>query len=115
MLLSTVARCRRFPTVTSVLFRYHSPLNGPIRHFRSGGVLTQIDQVMRLPQNPVTELGLPVAATPDSVGNSHYWQQIPFWKNVSEADFLSYQWQVNRDFFMGDPYLTAPAFKQRSR
>lgn len=124
MWLSAVARCHRFPTVTSILFTYRSPLNGPIRHFRSAGHLKQINdisaenlaakntlqnafasyvqfnQVMGLPQD---ELDLPVAAPSNCVSNSHYWQRIPFWKNVGEVDFLSYQWQVNKDFLMDEP------------
>ena len=127
MLLSTVARCYRFPTVTGILSRYRSPLDGPIRRFRNGGDLTQSNhvshpsadnvaakhvhqnalashfQVKGPPEDPVAELGLPAAATSNCVGNSHYWQQIPVWKNVSEVDFLSYQWQVNKDFLMCEP------------
>jgi len=104
MLLSAgVLRCQ------TVLLR-HGSLNGPIlRHFRSGRInglahlspeyfaikhihqnsLTEQSQFNQLPPDPVGELG---AATT----NNHYWQQIPFWKDVSEAHFLSYQWQVKK-------------------
>lgn len=112
MLLS---RCHKFPTVTGALFRYGSHMipSRPIRYFQSGRDLNDASQIfaaqhahqeplqfnplLELPQDPVTVTELDrisVAATPNAVSNSHYWQQIPFWKDASEADFLSYQWQV---------------------
>jgi len=80
----------------------HISLNGQIRrHFLSGGInglatkifATHQNSLTGLPPDPVgPELGVPIVATP----NNYYWQQIPFWKDVSEAHFLSYQWQVKK-------------------
>jgi len=46
------------------------------------------------------------------VGDIPYWQKIPLWKDVNEDEFLSYQWQVNKQTtIVCRLKLTAAAFK----
>ena len=91
---------------------FQIPSNGSIRHVRNVGVLTQTsDRATQLaaerPGNfgrnqigehlqrqPITKGDLPRMIAP--VGNIPYWQKIPLWKDVNEDEFLSYQWQVNK-------------------